>query len=50
MGNRTYQTFLIGPNRFRALLPTTPLDQPGTVQVRADGGGESGNIAVKLKT
>jgi murein DD-endopeptidase MepM/ murein hydrolase activator NlpD len=48
LGQKTYQTFLIGPNRFRALLPTTPLDQPGTLQIQAMGGGESARTAVKL--
>jgi murein DD-endopeptidase MepM/ murein hydrolase activator NlpD len=48
MGNHTYQTFLVGPNQFRALMPTTPLDKPGTLQIRVEGGGETSNVAVKL--
>ena len=49
IGKRSYQTFLIGANRFRALLPTTPLDQAGTLQIQASGGGETGSIPVKVK-
>ncbi len=47
--NRTFQTFLIGANRFRALVPTTPLDKPGTLQLQASGGGETATATVKLK-
>ncbi len=49
MGDRTYQTFLIGPNRFRTLIPTTPLDKPGILLVRTEGGGEVSNMKVQLK-
>ncbi|WP_421657153.1 M23 family metallopeptidase [Leptothermofonsia sp. ETS-13] len=49
MGDRTYQTFLIGPNRFRALIATTPLDKPGIMLIRIEGGGEVSNMKVQLK-
>lgn len=49
LGKQTYQTFLVGPNQFRALLPTTPLDKPGTLQIRASGGGEEAVASVKLR-
>ena len=29
VGNKTYPAFNIGANRFRAMIPTTPLEQPG---------------------
>jgi murein DD-endopeptidase MepM/ murein hydrolase activator NlpD len=48
MGGKTYPTFAIGANRFRALLPTTPLDQPGQLQIQAAGAGETGSQTVKL--
>ena len=48
MGGKTYPTFLIEANRFRALLPTTPLDKPGTLQIQAAGGGETSSQSVKL--
>jgi murein DD-endopeptidase MepM/ murein hydrolase activator NlpD len=48
LGNQTYTTFEIAPNRFRALLPTTPLDKPGVLTIQASGGGENAQVAVKL--
>jgi murein DD-endopeptidase MepM/ murein hydrolase activator NlpD len=48
MGGKTYPTFAVGANRFRALLPTTPLDKPGLLQIQATGGGEAGSQTVKL--
>lgn len=48
LNGKTYPTFATGPNRFRALLPTTPLDRPGTLQIQAQGGGEAGSQTVKL--
>jgi murein DD-endopeptidase MepM/ murein hydrolase activator NlpD len=49
MGNRTYQSFLVGTNRFRALLPTTPLDRAGTLQIRVTGGSKTQTVNVKLR-
>lgn len=49
LGQKTYDTYVMGPNRFRALLPTTPLDRPGTLQIRVTSAGETKNIAVKLR-
>ncbi len=49
MGDRIYQTFLIGPNRFRTLIPTTPLDKPGILLIRTEGGGEVSNMKIQLK-
>ncbi len=48
MGGKTYPTFAVGANRFRALLPTTPLDKSGLLQIQATGGGETGSQTVKL--
>jgi len=49
VGKQTYQTFLSGSNQFRALVPTTPLDKPGTLIIRATGGGETAEVTVKLR-
>ncbi len=49
IGQRTYQTFLVAANQFRALVPTTPLDRPGNLSIRADGGGESVSLTLKLR-
>lgn len=46
MGQNTYPTFMVGPNRFRALLPSTPLDRPGRWVFQVFGEGEVRNIAV----
>ncbi len=46
MGQNTYPTFMVGPNRFRALLPSTPLDRPGRLVFQVFGEGEVRNIAV----
>jgi murein DD-endopeptidase MepM/ murein hydrolase activator NlpD len=48
-GSHTYQTFPLGTNRFRALLPTTPLDKAGKLQIQASGGGETTSVTVVLK-
>lgn len=48
VGQQTFQTFLIGANQFRALVPTTPLDKPGPMTIRASGGGETREVTVRL--
>jgi murein DD-endopeptidase MepM/ murein hydrolase activator NlpD len=39
LGSKTYPAFNVGGNRFRAFIPSTPLEAPGvrSVQVLADG-------------
>lgn len=49
MRDQTYPTFDIGDNRFRALLPTTPLDRPGRLSLQINGGGEVQNLALSLR-
>ncbi|HEY9805749.1 MAG TPA: hypothetical protein V6D04_04225, partial [Candidatus Obscuribacterales bacterium] len=49
LGNQRFDTFLIGPNRFRALLPTTPLNKPGTLKIQVTGEGQVKNLAVQLR-
>jgi murein DD-endopeptidase MepM/ murein hydrolase activator NlpD len=48
MGGKTYQTFAQG-DRFRALLPTTPLDKPGKLTIAATSAGESVQATVNLR-
>ena len=49
MQQQTYPTFPIGQNRFRALLPTTPLDKPGTWDLKVNpGDGEVQNLSVRV--
>lgn len=45
----TYPSYEVGDNRFRALLPTTPLDQPGRKSIRFTLNGEQRNFAVFLR-
>jgi murein DD-endopeptidase MepM/ murein hydrolase activator NlpD len=49
MNQKTYQTFAIAPNRFRALLPTTPLDRPGSLKIQVNGVGEPQTVALQLR-
>ncbi|HEY9618370.1 MAG TPA: M23 family metallopeptidase [Microcoleaceae cyanobacterium] len=49
LGGQTYQTFLIGANRFRALLPTTPLDRPGKLPIQVSGEGQTQTVTVALQ-
>jgi len=44
-----FPVFSLGPGRFRALLPTNPLDSPGRYVVRIVGDEPSRNLAVWLK-
>ncbi|MEO1069931.1 MAG: M23 family metallopeptidase, partial [Cyanobacteria bacterium J06638_6] len=44
-----YPAFPIGNNRFRALIPTSPLDPPGRMVIRVIGTEPTRNLAVGLK-
>ena len=48
MGDKTYQTFEIEPNTYRALLPTTPLEKPGVRQMQVAMGQEVQNLTVTV--
>lgn len=45
----TYPTFALGDNRYRALLPTTPLDRPGRKEIRVLADDETRNLAISLR-
>ncbi len=49
IGQKTYPAFVTSSGKFRALLPTSPLDQPGTLQIQVQGGGEVKNLTVPLR-
>lgn len=49
MRDKTYPTFAVGEDLYRALLPTTPLDAPGRVEVRITGETQTRNFAVWVK-
>ena len=48
MGNQTYPTFPLNTNRYRAFIPTTPLDKPGSLQIQVTGDSERKTLGVPL--
>ncbi len=48
-GSVTYPAFPIGTNRYRALVPTTPLDQPGRKELRVIGMGAPQTTTLTLR-
>ena len=48
IGEKTYPVFAIAPNKYRALVPTTPLEKPGTRTFKISGDGQVQNLAVKV--
>jgi murein DD-endopeptidase MepM/ murein hydrolase activator NlpD len=49
MGQNTYPTFSTSAGNFRALVPTSPLDSPGTLNIQVKAGGETKNLSVPLQ-
>jgi murein DD-endopeptidase MepM/ murein hydrolase activator NlpD len=45
---KTYKTFTIDSDRYRVLLPTTPLDKPGNWPLEVRGAGETKQLSVKV--
>jgi murein DD-endopeptidase MepM/ murein hydrolase activator NlpD len=45
----SYPAFPMGGNRYRALLPTTPLDPPGRLDIQVNDGSETRNLALGLR-
>ncbi|NER01975.1 MAG: M23 family metallopeptidase [Okeania sp. SIO3C4] len=50
MDGKTYPFFSIGQNKLRALLPTTPLDRPGTRQIKITTETGVQNVNVNLQS
>lgn len=48
-GQKTYPTFVANSGRFRAFVPTTPLDQPGTLPIQVTSGGEVKNLRLSVR-
>ena len=46
---KSYPAYPLGGNRYRTLLPTTPLDAPGRLTIQVSGDGEVKNLAVGLQ-
>jgi murein DD-endopeptidase MepM/ murein hydrolase activator NlpD len=49
LNQKPYPTFAIAPDRYRALLPTTPLDKPGRQTIQVGTAGTTQNLAVQLR-
>jgi len=45
-GQQTYPAFQLQPNRWRSLLPTTPLDKPGRRSLQVSAGKDARHLAV----
>ncbi|OUC14194.1 MAG: peptidase [Alkalinema sp. CACIAM 70d] len=49
MNGQTYAAFDLGNGQMRTLLPTTPLDKPGTLKIQVESGPDSQILTVNLK-
>ncbi|PSB07158.1 peptidase [filamentous cyanobacterium CCP1] len=49
LNQNTYPAFSLGANRYRALVPTTPLDRPGGINLQVNAGGSTETIALQLR-
>ncbi|NDJ18899.1 M23 family metallopeptidase [Myxacorys almedinensis] len=49
MGAKTYPMFDMGNNRYRALLPTTPLDRPGNIALKVNADSDMQTLNVTLR-
>jgi murein DD-endopeptidase MepM/ murein hydrolase activator NlpD len=49
LGAKTYPAFSMGSNRYRTLLPTTPLDKPGPLTVQVNNGADTQSFRINLK-
>jgi murein DD-endopeptidase MepM/ murein hydrolase activator NlpD len=49
VGEKTYPTYITSSGNFRALVPTTPLDKPGTLNIQVSGEGEVNSLSVPLR-
>jgi murein DD-endopeptidase MepM/ murein hydrolase activator NlpD len=47
---KNYSAFPMGNNRFRALLPTTPLEKPGSRQIQVAGDGQVQKLSVQVRS
>ena len=49
LNGKTYPMFPVGGNRYRALVPTTPLERAGSRQLLVNDGTQQQNIAVQVR-
>jgi lysostaphin len=50
VGEKTYPAFEVSPNKYRAFIPTTPLEKPGTRKIRISGDGQVQELSVPVVT
>jgi murein DD-endopeptidase MepM/ murein hydrolase activator NlpD len=50
LGNQTYPAYPISNDRFRALIPTTPLTPPGKLQIQAQMGNDRQTTSLTLRS
>lgn len=48
IGEKTYPAFAIAPNKYRAFIPTTPLEKAGTRTIKISGDGQVQSLALKV--
>lgn len=48
VGEKTYPAFEVAPNRYRAFIPTTPLEKPGTRKIRVSGDGQVRELPIPV--
>jgi murein DD-endopeptidase MepM/ murein hydrolase activator NlpD len=48
-GGKDYPAFPISRGRYRVLLPTTPLDRPGRLEIQVTAGGDRQRLSVNLR-
>ncbi len=49
LNGKTYPMFPLSGNRYRALIPTIPLDQPGTRQLQVSDGTQQQSLTVQVR-
>jgi hypothetical protein len=48
MGSKTYPAFSIGGNRYRVMIPSTPLEKAGVRKVQVTADGKTQEVPVKF--
>ncbi len=49
IGKKTYPAFAIAPNKYRAFVPTTPVEPAGIRKLKISGDGQVKNLAVTVR-
>ncbi|MBD2595537.1 M23 family metallopeptidase [Nostoc spongiaeforme FACHB-130] len=50
VGEKTYPAFAVAPNKYRAFIPTTPLETAGNRTLKIAGDGQIKNLTVQLRS